>query len=77
MDRQMLKQLAGWLDPYRVTDGSKFRLARIDPADTAGLKSESKQQAARRLAEQVAASIRAAVATVSVFTIAVFIVVFL
>ena len=32
MDRQMLKQLASWLDPYRVTDGSKFRLARIDPA---------------------------------------------
>jgi PPK2 family polyphosphate:nucleotide phosphotransferase len=53
MDRQMLKQLAGWLDPYRVTDGSKFRLARIDPADTAGLKSESKQQAARRLADGV------------------------
>ena len=29
MDRQMLKQLANWLDPYRVTSGSKFRLARI------------------------------------------------
>ena len=53
MDRQMLKQLAGWLDPYRVTDGSKFRLARIDPADTGGLKSESKKQAARRLADGV------------------------
>jgi len=53
MDRQMLKRLAGWLEPYRVTDGSKFRLARIDPADTAGLKSESKQQAARRLADGV------------------------
>jgi PPK2 family polyphosphate:nucleotide phosphotransferase len=53
MDRQMLKQLASWLDPYRVTDGSKFRLARIDPADTAGLKSESKRQAAERLAHGV------------------------
>ena len=53
MDRQMLKQLAGWLDPYRVTDGSKFRLARIDPADTAGLKSQSKRQAAQRLADGV------------------------
>ena len=53
MDRQMLKQLAGWLDPYRVTDGSKFRLARIDPADTAGLKSESKRQATQRLADGV------------------------
>jgi len=36
-----------------VTDGSKFRLARIDPADTAGLKSESKRQAAQRLADGV------------------------
>jgi PPK2 family polyphosphate:nucleotide phosphotransferase len=53
MDRQMLKQLASWVDPYRVTDGSKFRLARIDPADTAGLKSESKRQAAQRLADGV------------------------
>jgi len=53
MDRQMLKQLANWVDPYRVTDGSKFRLARIDPADTAGLKSESKRQAAQRLADGV------------------------
>jgi PPK2 family polyphosphate:nucleotide phosphotransferase len=49
----MLKQLANWVDPYRVTDGSKFRLARIDPADTAGLKSESKRQAAQRLADGV------------------------
>ena len=53
MDRQKLKQLANWVDPYRVTDGSKFRLARIDPADTAGLKSESKRQAAQRLADGV------------------------
>ena len=53
MDRQMLKQLASWVDPYRVTDGPKFRLARIDPADTAGLKSESKRQAAQRLADGV------------------------
>ncbi len=53
MDRKMLKQLANWVDPYRVTDGSKFRLARIDPADTAGLKSESKRQAAQRLADGV------------------------
>ena len=53
MDRQMLKQLATWVDPYRVTDGSRFRLRRIDPADTGGLKSESKRQAAQRLANGV------------------------
>jgi PPK2 family polyphosphate:nucleotide phosphotransferase len=53
MDRQMLQQLAAWVDPYRVTDGAKFRLKRIDPADTGGLKSESKRQAAQRLADGV------------------------
>ncbi|HET9022981.1 MAG TPA: PPK2 family polyphosphate kinase, partial [Burkholderiaceae bacterium] len=53
MDRQMLKQLATWVDPFRVTDGSRFRLRRIDPADTGGLKSESKRQAAQRLANGV------------------------
>ena len=36
-----------------MTDGAKFRLKRIDPADTAGLKSESKRQAAQRLADGV------------------------
>src|SRR5512132_2396493 len=49
----MLKQLRAWVDPYRVTDGSKFRLRRIDPADTGGLKSPSKGQAAQRLADGV------------------------
>jgi PPK2 family polyphosphate:nucleotide phosphotransferase len=53
MDRAMLKRLATWIDPYRVTDGSKFRLKRIDPGDTGGLKSDSKQQAVQRLADGV------------------------
>jgi PPK2 family polyphosphate:nucleotide phosphotransferase len=53
MDRTLLKELAGWVDPYRVTDGSKFRLKRFDPADTAGLKSDSKGAAAQRLADGV------------------------
>ncbi|MGZ8253780.1 MAG: polyphosphate kinase 2 family protein [Burkholderiaceae bacterium] len=53
MDRQMLKQLAGWVDPYRVTNGARFRLERVDPGDTAGLKSESRKQAAQRLADGV------------------------
>jgi PPK2 family polyphosphate:nucleotide phosphotransferase len=47
--REILKQLADWVDPYRVTDGRKFRLKKIDPADTRGLKSADKPEAARRL----------------------------
>jgi PPK2 family polyphosphate:nucleotide phosphotransferase len=53
MDRRMLKKVSSWIDPYRVTDGSRFRLKRVDPADTAGLKSESRRQAAQRLADGV------------------------
>lgn len=53
MDRQVLKQFARWVDPYRVTQGAKFRLRKIDPGDTAGLKSESRGQAARLLADGV------------------------
>jgi PPK2 family polyphosphate:nucleotide phosphotransferase len=53
MDRQMLKQLGTWIEPYRVTEGSKFRLKRVDPGDTGGLRSESRREAARRLADGV------------------------
>jgi PPK2 family polyphosphate:nucleotide phosphotransferase len=53
MDRKMLKRIASWVDPYRVTDGAKFRLKRIDPGDTAGLGSERKREAAQRLADGV------------------------
>ena len=47
-NRDKIKQLAGWIDPYRVTDGAKFRLKKIDPSDTRGLKSD-KSEAAERL----------------------------
>ena len=46
-DRDKLKQLAGWIDPYRVTHGAKFRLKKIDPSDTRGLKAEKGEAAAR------------------------------
>ncbi len=52
-NREVLRELAGWIDPYRVTDGRKFRLKRIDPADTRGLKSGEKAEAARRLSAGV------------------------
>ena len=51
-NRDMLKQLAGWIDPYRVTDGAKFRLKKIDPSDTRGLKAD-KGEAAQRLSAGV------------------------
>jgi PPK2 family polyphosphate:nucleotide phosphotransferase len=54
MDRKTLKGLAGLIDPYRVTNGSRFRLKDIDPGDTQGLKDELKPEAQRRLAESVA-----------------------
>lgn len=52
--KEMLKQLAQWIDPYRVTNGAKFRLKKIDPGDTRGLKGDgAKSEAARRLATGV------------------------
>ena len=53
MDRAMLTELASWVDPYRVTDGSRFRLKKMDPADTGGLKSDEKPRAQQRLADGV------------------------
>ena len=47
-NRQKLKRVAGWIDPYRVTNGAKFRLKKIDPSDTGGLKAD-KSEAAERL----------------------------
>ena len=53
MDRQMLKQLAAWVDSFRVTDGARFRLKRVNPADTGGLGAGSRRQATQRLADGV------------------------
>jgi len=49
---EILEQVTKWIEPYRVTDGSKFRLKQIDPADTRGLKAD-KEEAARRLSAGV------------------------
>jgi PPK2 family polyphosphate:nucleotide phosphotransferase len=54
MDKKTLKGLADFIDPYRVTNGSRFRLKDIDPEDTRGLKDEHKPEAQKRLAEGVA-----------------------
>jgi len=47
-NRQKLKLVADWIDPYRVTNGAKFRLKKINPSDTGGLKPD-KSEAAERL----------------------------
>src|SRR4029453_10443132 len=36
-------------EPYRINDGSKFRMKDMDPADTAGLGSEDKPRAREAL----------------------------
>jgi PPK2 family polyphosphate:nucleotide phosphotransferase len=41
------------IEPFRVTDGSKFRLKQIDPDDTLGISSESKAEAQKMLARGV------------------------
>ncbi len=48
-----LKRIDALIGRYRVTRGSKFRLKDIDPADTHGLKNESKPEAQQALAEGV------------------------
>ena len=44
---------ANLLKPFRVTDGAKFRLDRLDPGDTCGLKSEFKDEAPELLARGI------------------------
>ena len=51
-EREKIKELTAWIDPYRVTDGSKFRLRKIDPSDTRGLKAD-KSEAQERLSTGV------------------------
>jgi len=41
---------AALLEPFRVTDGSKFRLKHVDPDDTLGLESDVKDEAQELLA---------------------------
>jgi len=47
--RKVIQTAHEFSKPYRVTDGKKFRLKDCDPADTAGLTSESKPRAREAL----------------------------
>jgi PPK2 family polyphosphate:nucleotide phosphotransferase len=46
---RVIKNAGRFAKPYRVTDGQKFRLKDIDPADTGPLKSEDKPRAKEAL----------------------------
>ena len=43
--KELVKKAREFADPYRVTNGSKFRLKDFDPADTLHLDSEDKPRA--------------------------------
>ncbi len=49
-----LGRLSRFLEPYRITNGKKFRLKDHDPGDTGRLGSEDKPEAKRMLAEGIA-----------------------
>ena len=53
IDSKSLKQIGKWVDPFRVTNGAKFRLKSIDPGDTLGVGDELKPQAQQSLADGV------------------------
>ena len=52
-DKNFLKQAKKYSEPFRVTDGSEFRLKRIDPADTLDFEADGKEQAEEALAHAV------------------------
>ena len=46
---EIIERAQVWCKPYRVTDGSKFRLKDVDPDDTGGLEAEDKPRAKEAL----------------------------
>jgi len=53
--QDIVKRARGFSKPFRVTDGSDFRLKDVDPGDTLGLGSEDKPRAKEALATGVRA----------------------
>jgi PPK2 family polyphosphate:nucleotide phosphotransferase len=51
--KKTARRISGFLDPYRITSGKKFRLKDHDPGDTGGLGSEDKPEPRRMLADGV------------------------
>lgn len=54
-NKELVRNAHKLANPYRVTEGKSFRLKDVDPADTAGLKSEFKPKAKETLAKGVEA----------------------
>src|SRR5215813_1810455 len=52
--KDVIKRARGFSKPFKVTDGSDFRLKDVDPGDTLGLGSEDKPRAREALATGVA-----------------------
>ena len=51
--KNLIKKAHAFAEPFRVTDGKRFRLDDVDPGDTLGLKSEDKARAKEALANGV------------------------
>lgn len=49
-NKEFLKQAKRYSEPFRITDGQKFRLKKIDPSDTLDLASAEKPRAQEALA---------------------------
>ncbi|MES2569859.1 MAG: polyphosphate kinase 2 family protein [Verrucomicrobiota bacterium] len=47
--KQLIERAHGFSEPYRVTNGKKFRLKDVDPGDTQDLKSQDKPRAKEAL----------------------------
>ena len=52
-DQNFLKQAKKYSEPFRIIDGSKFRLKRIDPGETLDFSSDEKPKAQEALARGV------------------------
>jgi PPK2 family polyphosphate:nucleotide phosphotransferase len=48
--KKALKKIESFISPYRITNGKSFRLSDVEPSDTHGLASESKEEAKELLA---------------------------
>src|SRR6185503_19436444 len=48
-DKEFLKQAKRYAERFRITNGSKFRLKQIDPAETLGLEADDKEKAKENL----------------------------
>ena len=53
MTKNFLKQARKYSEPFRITDGAKFRLKKVDPGDTLDFESDEKPRAEQALAQGV------------------------